>query len=208
MTSGISIAVTKPNPTGSTARRLLTGLLLTLAAGASCASEWNVTELMRVLALTKEGRASFVEKKYIGIVDKPLVSSGELAFTAPDRLEKRTVKPTPEALLLDGDSLVIEQADKRRLTVRLQEHPEVAAFVESIRGTLAGDRLALEKVFALELSGSMEKWQLVLTPTQARMSRLISRIRIGGTQCEVKAISFEQADGDRSEMAITKVVAK
>lgn len=208
MTSGISIAVTKPNSTGSTTRRLLTGLLLTLVAGASCASEWNVTELMRVLALTKEGRASFIEKKYIGIVDKPLVSSGELAFTAPDRLEKRTVKPTPEALLLDGDSLVIEQADKRRLTVRLQEHPEVAAFVESIRGTLAGDRLALEKVFALELSGSMEKWQLVLTPTQARMSRLISRIRIGGTQGEVKAISFEQADGDRSEMAITKVLAK
>lgn len=208
MTSGISIAVTKPNSTGSATRRLLTGLLLTLAAGASCASEWNVTELMRVLALTKEGRASFIEKKYIGIVDKPLVSSGELAFTAPDRLEKRTVKPTPEALLLDGDSLVIEQADKRRLTVRLQEHPEVAAFVESIRGTLAGDRLALEKVFALELSGSMEKWQLVLTPTQARMSRLISRIRIGGTQGEVKAISFEQADGDRSEMAITKVLAK
>ncbi|MDP2369845.1 LolA-related protein [Rhodoferax sp.] len=192
----------------STLVRPLIGLVLLLAAATTMAAEWNVAELMRTLAQTKEGRASFVEKKYIGIVDKPLVSSGELAFTSPDRLEKRTIKPVPESLVLEGDSLTIEQADRRRLKVRLQDYPEVAAFVESIRGTLAGDRLALERAYTLELTGSVDKWQLVLTPMHAQMAKLITRIRISGALGEVRTISFEQADGDRSDMAITKVLAK
>lgn len=192
----------------STPIRTLAGIVIALVTCSALATELNISELMRILAQNKEGKASYVEKKYIGIVDKPLVSSGDLAFTAPDRLEKRTVKPVSESLVLDGDTLVIEQADKRPLKVRLQEHPEIAAFVESIRGTLAGDRLVLEKVYALELTGSIEKWLLVLTPTQTRMANIISRIRISGTQGDVRTIIFEQADGDRSEMTITKVIAK
>jgi hypothetical protein len=40
------------------------------------------------------------------------------------------------------------------------------------------------------------------------MLNIISRIRIGGTSAEVKSIDFEQADGDRSEMAITQIVSQ
>lgn len=188
--------------------RALAGIVLSLAAGIAVAGDLSVSDLMRIIGQTKEGKANFVEKKYIGIVDKPLVSSGELAFTAPDRLEKRTLKPVAESLVLEGDSVTIEQADKRRFKISLREHPEVAAFVESIRGTLAGDRLALERAYTLQLTGVLDKWQLVLVPTQAQVSKLITRIRIGGEHGDVKAITFEQADGDRSEMAITKVLPK
>ncbi|MFZ3128623.1 MAG: LolA-related protein [Rhodoferax sp.] len=191
-----------------TLTRTLVAALLTLAAGVAAAGDVKLSELMQLLAQQKSGKASFVEKKYIGIVDKPVESSGELAFIAPSKLEKRTLKPTLESLVLDGDSLTIEQADRRRLTVSLQEHPEVSAFVESIRGTLAGDRTALEKYYTINATGPMEKWQLQLVPTQARMAQVISRIRISGAQASVKTIEFEQADGDRSEMFITGMAAK
>jgi hypothetical protein len=163
---------------------------------------------MQLLAQHKSGKATFIEKKYIGILDKPVESSGELAFTAPDKLEKRTLKPKSESLVLEGDNLTVDQPDKRRLTVSLQDYPEIAAFVQSIRGTLAGDRLALEKYYRLQLTGSVEKWHLVLIPTQARMLNVISRIRIGGSSAEVRTIDFEQADGDRAEMAITQIVGQ
>ena len=195
-------------PNTPSPRAFLAGIVLSLAAGVTLAGDLSVAELMRVIGQTKEGKALFVEKKYIGMVDKPLVSSGELAFTAPDRLEKRTLKPVTESLILEGDNLTIEQADKRRFKLSLREHPEVAAFVESIRGTLSGDRQALESAYTLELTGVLDKWQLVLMPTQAQMSKLITRIRIGGVHGDVKAIIFEQADGDRSEMAISKVSPK
>ena len=184
--------------------RTIVGAIFILAFSVARADGWQLPELMQLLAQNKAGKASFVEKKYIGIIDKPIVSSGELAFTAPDKLEKHTLKPKPESLILDGDSLTVDQPGKNRLTFSLQEHTEVSAFIESIRGTLAGDRLALEKYYTLELTGSAEEWQLVLTPTQKRMAKIISRILIGGAQSSVKTIYFDQSDGDRSEMVITQ----
>ena len=187
--------------------RWLAAVVLALGASAAVAGDWDLSALMQLLADQKTGQATFVETKTLGILDQPVESSGELAYTAPDRLEKRTLKPKPELLLLDGDRLTVEQAGKRRISFSLQEQPEVSAFVQSIRGTLAGDRAALEKTYALELAGSEDKWQLTLAPLSARMRAVIIRIRIGGSHAKVRTIDFEQADGDRSKMVITPVVA-
>lgn len=187
-------------------RRLTT--LLTAAALALAPlpvlAELTLGQLMQSLAQNKSGRATFVEKKYLALLDKPVESSGELYFTAPDRLEKRTLAPKPEAMVLDQGRLLIEQG-KRRYQLTLQDYPEIAAFVESIRGTLAGDRQALERVYRIELEGSTERWQLLLQPREARMSAVVSRIRIAGTRNDLQTIEILQADGDRSVMSIVKV---
>lgn len=180
------------------------GLLGTSLAAAG--AELQLPELMQLLAQHKSGKATFVEKKYISIVDKPVESSGELAFTAPDRLEKRTLRPKNEAMVLEGNALRLEQG-QRRMNVNLQDYPEIAAFIESIRGTLAGDRAALERVYKLDLSGSADRWQLQLTPLQPKMVAVVARVRIGGMRGEVKTIDIDQADGDRSEMVVTTVQA-
>lgn len=182
----------------------LTGIFLCV----SChAADWALTDLMQLLAQQKSGRASFVEKKYIGFLDKPLESSGELFFDAPDRLEKRTLKPRPEAMLLDGDKLTVTTHEKRPINLRLQDHPEIAAVVESVRGTLSGDKAALEKNYTIDLAGVQGKWQLTLAPLQKPVAKVIRQIRIGGADANIKLIIFDQVDGDRFEMAISKVVA-
>lgn len=193
-------------PHSSRLRLLLAAVTLAFCAGVG-AADWALPDLMRLLATQKSGRASFTEKKYLAILDKPLESSGELSFDAPDRLEKRTLKPRPEALLLEGDKLTVTLADKRPMNLRLQDHPEVAAVVESIRGTLSGDQSALEKNYSIELSGTPAKWQLLLTPTQASVAKIVRQIRIAGAEATVRTIGFEQTDGDRYEMLIAKVVA-
>lgn len=164
----------------------------------------QLPDLMRLLAVQKSARATFVERKYIALLDKPVGSSGELSFTAPDRLEKRTLLPRPESLVLEGDRLTID-ANGRKMAIGLQSHPEAAAFVESIRGTLAGDLGSLEKFYSLQLSGRPEHWILQLVPRQPEMLRIVSRIRFEGSQSAVTLIVFEQADGDRSEMQVTPV---
>jgi len=169
------------------------------------ADDWQLPQLMHILAQNKARKATFVEKKFIGILDRPIESSGDLSFTAPDKLVKRTLKPKSELLILNGDILTIDQPGKNRMTVSLQEHPEVSAFIESIRGTLAGDRSALENLYTLKLTGSPSQWQLILTPKQARLSNIFSRILIGGSDADVKTIDLDQRDGDHSEMVITKV---
>lgn len=189
-----------------TLRRCAAALLclMALAVPTAQAADFKLPELMKLLQQQKSGTASFVETRHLALIDKPLESSGELSFNAPDRLEKRTLKPKPELLVLEGDKLSITQGDKRPYTVSLQQHPEVATLVDSIRGTLAGDQQALEKNYALELSGTADKWLLLLTPGPNALAKIIRRIRIAGAGPFVQTIDFEQTDGDRSAMVIAR----
>lgn len=183
---------------------VFTGIFLCV----SChAGDWALADLMQLLAQQKSGKASFVEKKYIGILDKPLESSGELSFDAPDRLEKRTLKPRAEAMLLDGDKLTVTMHERRPINLRLQDHPEIATLVESIRGTLSGDKAALEKNYTIDFTGVQSKWQLTLAPVQKEVAKVVRQIRIGGADANIKLITFDQVDGDRFVMTISKVVA-
>lgn len=180
-----------------------TGLLLSIC-GASVQAAWDVAELMQALAQNKSGRASFVETKYIAMLDKPVESSGELLFTAPGRLEKRTFKPKAESVLIENGTLTVERG-KRRNVLRLQDYPELVAFTESIRGTLAGDAAALKRIYALDLEGSQEGWTLSLRPIDPKTQELVKRIRIVGSHADVKSFEVEQADKDRSVMLIEKL---
>src|SRR5450830_473569 len=180
---------------------LLLGMLLAMPL--SHAEGWDIEQLMQSLAATRSGHASFVEKKSIAILDKPIESSGELFYSAPDRLEKRTLKPKAESMLLDKDTLTVEQRGKKHV-LSLQGYPEVAAFIDSIRGTLAGDRKALERSYQLSLEGSAQSWTLKLVPVSSKMKQVVALIRITGVRDEIRSIDVTQVDGDRSLMLIEK----
>ena len=194
-----------PLPTLPRRTPLFAAFIGMVLCASSFAADWGLPDLMHSLAQKKSGSARFVEKKYIGILDKPLESSGELFFEAPNRLEKRTLKPRAESMLLDGDKLTLTLYEKQPLYLRLQDRPEVAALVESIRGTLSGDQATLEKNYAIEFSGAQSKWQLTLTPVPKALTQVVRQIHIGGADANIKSIAFDQADGDRIEMAISAV---
>jgi len=187
--------------------RLLCTVAATLAALAvfaaplAAAENWTVERLMQSLGTRTSGQASFVERKYLAILDQPVLSSGELRYRAPDRLEKNTVKPRPESLVLEGDTLTVVRGDRRHV-VQLSDQREVAAFVGSIRATLAGDRAALERTYALSLGGSENDWTLSLLPRDPKMAEIVLRITITGSRTQLRTIEILQADGDRSVMEI------
>jgi Outer membrane lipoprotein carrier protein LolA-like len=178
---------------------------LLLAGRTALAADWGVAQLMQELAQRGPERALFVEKKFIAVLDRPLESSGELRYVPPDRLEKRTLRPKPELLVLDRERLSVERG-KQTQTLRLSDYPEIAAFVESLRGTLAGDRKALERVYRLELHGDRERWTLVMFPSDARLAAMVLRIDVTGTRDRVRSIEILQADGDRSVMTVEPLV--
>jgi len=185
-------------------RRSAACLTIVLALRPAAGSDWQLADLMQTLSHNQQQEATFVEKRYLSVLDKPLESSGELSFIPPNRLEKRTLKPRPESVIVDGDVLIVDQSNRRHVRVKLQERPEISAFVESIRGTLAGDQSALEKVYSIRLSGTAENWRLWLVPLQEQMVRIVSRIQMAGSQGDLTTIEFDFADGDRSEMVVTK----
>ena len=179
-------------------------LALALCAPPVAAADWTIARLMEALAANKASRATFNETRFLALLDRPLESSGELRFTPPGRLEKRTLAPGSESLVVDGDSVVVERSGKR-YSLSLRDHPEVAVFVDSIRGTLAGDRKSLELAYALSLEGREARWRLVLRPRDASVARLVERIEVDGAGPDVRRIEITQPDGDRSLMLIRRI---
>jgi outer membrane lipoprotein-sorting protein len=190
-------------------RTLLVGLLSALITVLAQAADapWSIDQLMQALAKINVGRAEFVETKTIAMLEKPVVSSGQLFYVAPDKLEKRTLKPRPESMIIEGNTLVIERG-RQNMTLQVDSAPELAGFVNSIRGTLAGDRKALERSFALSLEGPPQRWLLTLKPLDARMAAAVTSIRITGALDDVRNVEILQADGDRSVMAISRTSAQ
>ena len=178
--------------------------LLMAALSLPALADFDLAQLMSELAKHKGGKARFVETRHISLLDKPVVSSGEMSYTAPDRLEKRTLSPKPETLLLEKDTLSIER-EKQKLRINLSNQPEALAFIDSIRGTLTGNRAALEKNYFLSLSGTQDKWVLTLLPSEPKIAALIQRITVNGIKNQIRGIEYLQADGDRSSLRIDPI---
>jgi hypothetical protein len=163
-----------------------------------------IDELGRVLAAVgarPHSRASFVERQYLKILKRPLESHGELVFTPPDRLEKRTLAPRPESLEVEGGQLTLERG-KRHMSVALASYPQLAPLVEGIRATLAGDRATLERLFVVGFMPGAG-WSLTLQPRDAQLARIVRELRIGGRGSDVLRVETLRGDGDRSVMDVT-----
>ncbi|HWK44509.1 MAG TPA: LolA-related protein [Stellaceae bacterium] len=191
-----------------TGRRFIGLLLLcvsaSLPAPARADAAWSVERLMGLLGQVKTARAHFVDRKYLNMLTQPVDSAGTLVYSAPSRLEKNTLTPKPERLVVEQDKLTIDQADGQHRVVDLPEYPEIWGFVESIRGTLAGDLGALNRFYDVSIEGRETAWQLLLLPRDAKMRAAIQSIRVQGEAAQLQSIEIREADGDRSIMTITQ----
>ena len=161
----------------------------------------DLDAVMGLLAMRRHGRVEFVEQQFLAVLDHPLESSGELLYDAPDRLEKRTLLPRPEDLVLAGGVLTMERGGRRR-EMDLHRYPQIQPFVESIRATLAGDRSALERIFHVDFAGSVERWRLTLVPLESRLAQTVKQVQIDGSRDHLLKIEIRRADGDRSLMTL------
>jgi hypothetical protein len=171
------------------------------AATSPAEAQPALDELMRLLAARKHGHVSFTEVHVLAMMQRPLESSGELTYDAPDWLEKRTLQPRPETLVLAGGVLTIHRGGRTR-TLQLAQHPEIAPWAESIRATLAGDRAALERYFHVTFSGSLAHWSLLLVPVDPARADTIATIHITGDGADLRTLEIRQPDGDYSVLTI------
>jgi hypothetical protein len=177
--------------------------VLSMLSGApwALAGDSDLDRIMSALAQRKHGHVTFVEKKFIALLDRPIESSGELLYDAPDRLEKKTLKPRPESLVLEG-GVISAQRGRHHYVLDVKQYPQVMPFIESIRATLAGDRAALERTFKVEIVGNFEDWTLVLLPADSKLTRTVKEIHIEGEKDLIRLVEIREADGDRSLLTI------
>jgi hypothetical protein len=185
------------------ARRVATAVLLALACAGvtAAAAPDSLDELMRALAARRHGHVAYTEVQQLAVLDRPLRSSGELIYDAPDRLEKRILEPSPETLVLAHGVLSASRGKHTRV-VELATWPQLAPLIENLRATLAGDRAALEHLFSLDLAGDLAHWTLTLKPRDPSAARSVACVRIAGEHAELRTVEILAADGDRSLLTL------
>lgn len=182
-------------------RRALLVCVTLLAGSTARADSDALDEILHSLAGRRHGETTFIDQHFLSLLKRPVESSGELIYDAPDHLEKRTLQPHPESLVLQGHVLTVQRGHSTHV-LDLESYPQVLPLIESIRATLAGDRAALEQRFNLEFGGDPARWWLVLTPLDAQVAKALSRVQIDGARDTLLRVEILQADGDRSLMTL------
>jgi outer membrane lipoprotein-sorting protein len=188
---------------------LAAGSALTAAAllglrSARAEAGFDLEQLMRTLAQVRAGEATFTETRTVAMLERTLESSGRLSFEAPDTFVRETLKPRRERVAVVGNTMTMSLGQRSR-SVPLDSVPEAAVIMEAIRGTLTGNRGAIERDFCATVSGTAQRWLLELVPRETRLREQVISVRVAGQQALLREVTVALADGDRSVMRIEPV---
>jgi outer membrane lipoprotein-sorting protein len=172
-------------------------------AHAQHAPPWNLATLMAALRQVRSSQASFTETKYLRLLNQAQQSTGRLLYVAPNWMQKQTIAPVASRLTIAGDRLTIERQGEPNREISLRDYAQIGALIDSVRATLAGDLTELSRHFTPSLTGDANAWTLTLTPTDPKLREMVAAIRVQGQQTTIREIDTDEADGDRTTMAIT-----
>jgi hypothetical protein len=200
MTSGTRTPQPEPR------RRTALALLLAVGVVPGQAQTFDLKALMQRMAQRKSGEARFTEERTVSGIDGPLLASGSLTFTAPDRFARHTLQPTKESMEVQGRTLLLKRGGRTR-QMDMDSVPEVGALLDAMRATLTGDATLLQKHFRTSLSGNDAKWVLRLQPLDERLARQVQQIELVGQAADLRSIELRLTGGDRSLMLLDPVQA-
>lgn len=175
------------------------------APDAEVAQSVDMATLLSAFAKMPGLEASFSEEKHIALLAKPLTSRGKLFFAHPGLLLRRVEAPELSEVVISKDSLrVRDKAGEQTLDLRARA--DIRPFVESLTWILAGDRAALEKIYAMSFQAESAgaPWQLTLKPKVAPLSHLIAALVIRGHGMYVETIEVLETGGDKT---ITRILS-
>ena len=173
------------------------------AAGHALA--FSPAELMHLLSEVQSSRAHFIETRHSAMLKTPLTLSGRLVYRRPNRLEKHVQAPFVETTTIEGSRVTVARggADTDRV-ITLPAGGTAQALIESLRATLAGDLPALERHFAVAVSGSRSAWSMSLTPRAATLP--VVRVDFAGRDNRIQRIEVLESGGDRTVTTISDEV--
>ena len=198
-----------------TRRRVLFLAVMTCITPALArAADDALARLFSVFGAQRERQARFSERKFSALLKKPVESSGMLIFRAPGYLEKQTIEPQRETVRIEDNVVSYESASgsgvAQKRTFSLSDAPLLAALIESLRATLAGDLPLLRRHYDVTLATPAPQtqaatWQLTLVPRERALLDAVSKVVLRGTGAEIAAIEIVEANGDLTLMQISPV---
>ncbi|MEN5061164.1 LolA-related protein [Luteimonas sp. TWI1416] len=148
--------------------------------------------------LTQSGPSAtpFVELRTSSMLKRPLALVGEYRRPDAGTLVREVRSPYAETTTIRAGEATIAREGRAPRTFSLARVPELAALQDSFGALLAGDRAALEALYALEADGVPADWTLRLTPRDPRAASRLTAIVLRGRDAELRCIETRPKQGD------------
>ncbi len=179
-----------------------------LTATMACASGLDTLETF--LKSTKSGRADFTQvvtppAKAGQTTVRSKTSTGQFSFVRPTRFRFDYVKPFPQVIVADGQTLWLYDADLEQVTARKQA--QALGSTPAALVATAADLNALQKEFSLEAQADSDGLQWVQATPKNRESTIQS-VRIGlrtdGLLVSLGKLEIFDAMGQRSVLSFER----
>ena len=179
-----------------------------LCVNVACASSLDTLEIF--LKSTKSGRADFTQvvtppAKAAQTTVRSKTSTGQFSFVRPTRFRFDYLKPFPQVIVADGQTLWLYDADLEQVTARKQA--QTLSSTPAALVATAVDLVTLQKEFNLEAQTDAEGLQWVQATPKNRESTIQS-VRIGlrsdGSQVSVGKLEIDDAIGQRSVLSFER----
>ena len=178
-------------------------LLASLVAPAVGASTPTPDDILRGIAIEPGQPIPYVERRYLGSVTKPLVSTGLLRFEPPDTLVKQSKSPDEETAIVDADSVrLLDASGQETARIDLWVDESLRLVFEGLRAVVRGDPEAIRSVFDVRMSGDRDSWALELEPKDLPDDAQIDRIVVTGARERILGFDILEKNGDRTILRI------
>ena len=184
-------------------------VIATLSAGVASANSLDALETF--LKSTKSGRADFTQvvtppAKAGQAIMRSKTSTGQFSFMRPTRFRFDYVKPFPQVIVADGQTLWLYDADLEQVTARKQA--QALGSTPAALVATASDLGALQKEFSLEAQADADGLQWVQATPKNRESTIQS-VRMGltctdGAQVSLGKLEIFDAMGQRSVLSFER----
>ena len=195
---------------------LLLGMTLPLWANASAseaapaaATSSSASSLIAALGQPAPARTAFAEARFMRMLDRPLVVSGELAWLGGDQLQRRVDHPNQETATIADGEVTQQRAGKSPRRFSLTRAPQLQVLLDSFVALLSGDAGRLQQAFEIRYTGvASGRWTLSLTPRDATVAKSIASITIDGDGKQSRCMRMQEADGDLAIDLLGPLAAK
>jgi hypothetical protein len=167
------------------------------AASVPATASSSAQALIAALGQPAPARTAFAEARFMRVLDRPLVVSGELAWLGGDRLQRRVDHPQQETATIADGEVTQQRAGKSPRHFSLARAPQLQLLLDSFVALLSGDAGRLQQAFEISQAGdAATAWTLTLAPRDAKLAKTVASIAIDGVGRQSRCMRMQEADGD------------
>jgi hypothetical protein len=172
--------------------------LMLAGLGATSAHALTIPQLQRLLQSGARPTVNFQELRESPWLSAPVTSRGTMRST-PGSLEKRIESPRQETWRLLPDRIEwVGAAGNGTKQILFSQAPALAALSDVMRRVVAGEIVALERDFRIELTGDERAWRANLQPHSAQVKRHLDHVELQGTAGQLQIIIVVERQGERT----------